>query len=84
MTSIRNNNRFKKDCDRYIEAIKVCNDNKKKLELKSLYDQFLKLADSLDQSFNNLITDRIQNTVLLDDTKNKLQTIRSQIENLIK
>ena len=84
MGLIRDNPRFKKDCEKYNRAIKDCKDTAVKKELTSLYDQFLKLTNSLDQSFNNLIVERIHSGILLEDIKHNLQIVRQKLETLIK
>jgi hypothetical protein len=81
--SIQDNPRFKKDCEKYNKAIKECSDETIKSELKSLYDQFLKLVKQIDQGFEMLTSERVLNGTQQNDLKAQLQRIRSQLEKKI-
>jgi hypothetical protein len=78
--SIQDNPRFKKDCEKYNKAIKECSDEIIKSELKSLYDQFLKLVKQLDQSQIALISERVINNTQHTELKNNLANIRARLE----
>lgn len=84
MISIQNHPRFKKDCERYLQAIKECNDQNIKAELSSLYEQFLSTVKEVDSNLNFLISDRIVNNTQQFDTNLRLQKIRANIEEKIK
>jgi hypothetical protein len=81
--SIQDNPRFKKDCEKYNKAIKECSNEILKSELKSLYDQFLKLVKQLDQGLIMLTTEGVLNNTQQTDVKAQLQQIRSQLEKKI-
>jgi len=83
MISIQDHPRFKKDCERYNAVIKECNDSTVKSELKSLYDQFLKLVKQIDQGLIMLTTEGVLNNTQQNDAKAQLQQIRSQLEKKI-
>ena len=83
MISIQDNPRFKKDCEKYNKAIKECSNEILKSELKSLYDQFLKLVKQLDQGLIMLTTEGVLNNTQQTDVKAQLQQIRSQLEKKI-
>jgi hypothetical protein len=83
MISIQDNPRFKRDCERYNRAIKECSNDVVKAEIKSLYEQFLNLIKELDSSVGMLISERIINTTQQSDTKTKLYTIRTKLEEKI-
>jgi len=83
MTTIQNHPRFKKDKDRYINAIEEINDRALKSELKSLYDQYIMLIKQIDQNFDLLISERLANKTQSDDLQTKLQSIRAKLEQKI-
>jgi hypothetical protein len=80
MSLIQSNPRFKKDCDRYNQAIKECKDEAVKIELKSLYEQFLSLVKQIDTSFGILVTERMINSTQRQEIQNQLSSIRAQLE----
>jgi hypothetical protein len=80
MISIQDNPRFKQDCEKYTRAIRECQDEAAKKELKSLYDQFLRLVKELDSSLGLLVAERIGNSTQQTNTKIKLQEIRTKLE----
>jgi len=80
MISIQDNPRFKQDCEKYTRAIRECQDETAKKELKSLYDQFLRLVKELDSGLNLLVSERIGNSTQQTDTKIRLQEVRNKLE----
>lgn len=84
MISIQNHPRFKKDCERYLQAIKECADQDLKVELLGLYEQFLRTVKEVDSNLNFLISDRLVNNTQQVDTNLRLQKIRANIEEKIK
>jgi hypothetical protein len=84
MISIQQHPRFKKDCERYLQAIKECTDQDLKIELMGLYEQFLSTVKQVDSNLNFLISDRLVNNTQQFDTNLRLQKIRATIEEKIK
>jgi hypothetical protein len=83
MISIQNHPRFKKDCERYLKAIKECPDQNLKSELSSLYEQFLSTVKEVDSNFNFLTSERLTNSTQQTDTSLRLQKIRAKLEEKI-
>lgn len=83
MTSIQNNPRFKKDIDRYLSAIKECQDPVLRLELTSLYDRFIRTVKQIDAGLEMLVSERITNDTAQTETKIELQKIRQELEKAI-
>jgi hypothetical protein len=84
MISIQNHPRFKKDSERYLQAIKECTDRNLKAELSSLYEQFLSTVKEVDSNFNFLTSERLTNSTQQTDTNLRLQKIRAKLEEKIK
>jgi hypothetical protein len=84
MISIQNHPRFKKDSERYLQAIKECADQNLKAELSSLYEQFLSTVKEVDSNFNFLTSERLTNSTQQSDTSLRLQKIRAKLEEKIK
>ena len=83
MISIQDNPRFKQDCEKYTRAIRECQDETAKKELKSLYDQFLRLVKEIDSSLGVLVSERISNNTQKSETKLQLHIIRTKLEEKI-
>jgi hypothetical protein len=83
MISIQNHPRFKKDSERYLQAIKECTDRNLKAELSSLYEQFLSTVKEVDSNFNFLTSERLTNSTQQSDTSLRLQKIRAKLEEKI-
>lgn len=84
MISIQDNPRFKKDCERYLRAIKECSDQNLRAELSALYEQFLSTVKEVDSNFNFLTSERLINNTQQSDTNLRLQKIRTNLEEKIK